>query len=322
MQPPPFEHTGASVALLGEILRLVGRYEGLLRPTPQPLLRRQNRIKTVAATTAIEGNTLTLDQVSAVFDGKRVLGPKRDVLEVQNAIKAYADATSFLPDSVPSLLKAHKTLLKGLLPKAGKFRTASAGIFQGDNVVHTAPPADRVEWLVRDLFAWSRKSKDEHPLIRSAVVHYELAFIHPFVDGNGRTARFWQHMTLVHYAPVFEFVPMESVIRSRQADYYKSLARSDKAGSSTPFIEFSLQALHDAIAELLKEVRPLPLNASSRLSQGREHFGGELFSRKEYMACFKTLSSAQASRDLRRGVDDGTLVTEGRASQTRYRFRG
>jgi Fic family protein len=321
MQPPPFERTSASVALLGEILRLVGRYEGLLRPTPQPQLRRQNRIKTVAATTAIEGNTLTLDQVSAVFDGKRVLGPKKDVLEVQNAIKAYADATSFLPDSVPSFLKAHKTLLKGLLPKPGTFRSEGVGIFKGSKVVHTAPPADRVEWLVKDLFAWSRKTKDEHPLIRAAVVHYELAFIHPFMDGNGRSARFWQHVALVHYAPVFEFVPMESVIQSRQADYYGSLAKSDEAGASTPFIEFSLQALHDALAQLLEEVRPLPLNAAGRLSQGREHFGSDLFSRKEYMALYKTLSSAQASRDLRSGVDEGTLVSEGRAAQTRYRFR-
>ena len=243
------------------------------------------------------------------------------MLEVQNAIQAYADAATFLPDSVPSLLKAHKTLLKGLLPKPGKFRSEGVGIFKGSKVVHTAPPADRVEWLVKALFSWSRKAKDEHAIIRAAVVHYELAFIHPFMDGNGRSARFWQHVALVNYAPVFEFVPMESVIQSRQADYYASLAKSDKAGASTPFIEFSLQALHDALATLLEEVRPLPLNAAGRLSQGREHFGDALFSRKDYMALYKTLSSAQASRDLRTGVDEGTLATEGRAAQTRYRFR-
>ena len=318
VSPPPFAHTSTTVALLGEVLRLIGRYEGLMRPTPQPQLRRQNRIKTIAATTAIEGNTLSLEQVTAVFDGKRVLGPKKDVLEVENAITAYETASSFYPGRVASLLKAHSVLLKGLLPGAGKFRVGGVGIFKGGTVVHTAPPADRVEWLVKELFAWARMAKGEHPVIRSAVVHYELAFIHPFEDGNGRTARFWQHLMLLKYAPVFEFVPMESLVQERQKDYYRSLSESDSAGASTPFIEFSLRTLLDSLSELLNDVVPVRLDGASRLALAREHFGDAYFSRKQYMQVFKTLSTAQASRDLRRGVDEGVLKTTGSASQTRY----
>lgn len=320
MTPPPFERTSASVFLVGEILRLIGRYEGLLRPTPQPQLRRQNRIKTIAATTRIEGNTLSLDQVTAVFDGKQVVGPPKDILEVQNAITAYEDVARIKSFSTTALLKVHRTLMAGLLADAGKFRSGAVGVFRGSKVVHTAPPADRVEWLVKNLLDWNRQSSDEHVLIRSAVVHYELAFIHPFADGNGRTSRLWQHGMLLGCSPAFEFVPMESVIQERQRDYYDSLAISDRQGSSTTFIEFSLQAVHDALAQLLEDVRPEPLDASGRLANARGHLEGASFSRKDYMKLYKTLSSAQASRDLRRGVDDGVLKKDGSAARTRYRF--
>ncbi len=288
-------------------------------PAPQPQLRRQNRIKTIAATTAIEGNTLTLDQVTAVFDGKRVVGPEKDLIEVRNTIEAYETASTFFPGRVSSLLTAHRVLLRDLLPKAGSFRTEAVGIFQRGQVVHTAPPADRVEWLVKDLFAWSRSAKSEHPIIQSAVVHYELAFIHPFVDGNGRTARFWQHLMLRAYAPIFQFTPMESLIQERQQQYYQSLSESDNAGASTAFIEFSLLTLRDTLGELLANVHPPRLDASGRLAQLSSHFRDSLFSRKQYMELFKTLSSAQASRDLRRGVDLGLLEREGAGPRTRYR---
>ncbi len=299
---------------------MVGHYEGLMLPTPQPQLRRQNRIKTIAATTAIEGNTLTLDQVTAVFDGRRVLGPRKDIVEVENAIKAYAFASTFSPGRVASFQKAHRVLLEGLLPKAGQFRSEAVGVFQAGQVVHMPPPADHVGWQIKELFAWYRAAKKDHPIIRSAVVHYELAFIHPFMDGNGRTARFWQHIILRSYAPIFEFVPIESLIQERQRDYYQSLSESDSTGSSTPFLEFSLRALCDSLTAVLADVHPPRLNATRRLAQLRTYFKATLFSRKQYMEVFKTLSSAQASRDLRQGVDEGLLVREGSGPRTRYRL--
>ena len=319
---PPFERTSTTINLLGETLRMIGRYEGLMQPVPQPKLRRQNQIKTIAATTAIEGNTLSLEQVTAVFEGKRVTGPQKDIIEVQNAISAYSRAGDYNPNKISSLLKAHKSLLKNLLPDAGKFRSDNVGIFQGKKVVHTAPPAQRVRALTENLLKWSASEKEEHPLIVSAVVHYELAFIHPFMDGNGRTARFWQHLMLLNYEPVFEFVPMESMIEKQQKEYYKSLRKSDKAGNSTPFIEFSLQALHDSLKELLVDLRAPRLTGDGRLAQAKKQLKGAFFGRKEYMKLFKDLSSAQASRDLRKGLSEGLLKTKGNAALTKYRFKG
>ena len=318
---PPFERTGTIVTLLGEIMRLVGRYEGLMLPSPQPKLRRQNRIKTIAATTAIEGNTLSLDQVTAVFDGKRVVGPEKDILEVQNTIEAYSSALKFKQDNVSSFLKAHKILLQKLLPDAGKFRKGSVGILKGKKVVHTAPPADRVRFLVENLFRWSKAEKAEHPLLVASVVHYELAFIHPFMDGNGRTARLWQHIMNTSYAPVFEFAKMESMIRENQKDYYKSLSASDQLGASTPFIEFSLQVLHDSTKQLLADLHAPRATGAERLAHAQSVMGKKYFSRKEYMSIHKQLSSAQASRDLRDGANEKILTKKGAASQTQYAFK-
>jgi Fic family protein len=195
------------------------------------------------------------------------------------------------------------------------------GIVQGSRVAHVAPPAKRVPALVESLLGWAKSDRETHPLVKSAVVHYELEFIHPFSDGNGRIGRLWQHVVLVRYSRAFEYVPVESVIHARQAEYYRVLGVCDRAGNATPFVEFSLDALREAMRSLLADLRPEKATTDTRLAAAHRAFGSKEFSRKEYMGELKTLSTATASRDLREGVERRVLAKRGTKSLTRYRFR-
>jgi Fic family protein len=317
---PPFTISPAVLTTAGEIMRLVGQYEGISEPPPAPTLRRQNRIRTVVGSLAIEGNTLTLDQVTALLGDKRVAGSKREIMEVTNAIAAYEAAPSFVPTAERDLLRAHKIMMSGLARDAGRYRKRGVGIFRGSERAHMAPPASRVPDLIGQLLAFLRT--DATPaLVKSAVVHYELEFIHPFSDGNGRLGRLWQHVILLREHPVFELVPVESVIHARQASYYRVLGECDAAGDSTRFIEFALTALHDGLSELVSTLRPAPLTGESRLEIVASHFGHNEFSRKDYLAYFKRISTATASRDLRDGVASGRLARTGDRALARYRFR-
>jgi Fic family protein len=246
---PPFTITPTVLTLVAEIAGEVGRLGALAGQGNVPQLRRENRIKSIHASLAIENNTLTLDQVTAVIAGKRVLGKPSEIQEVKNTFAAYEAMAEWNPHSVKDLLAAHRLLMSGLVDAAGRFRTRSVGIAQGERVVHLAPPADRVPGLMKDLLAWLKRT-DTHPLVASSVFHYELEFIHPFADGNGRMGRLWQTLILSRWNPLFAFLPVETVIRDRQADYYRVLGAYDKAGNSTAFIEFLLAALHTALVEV------------------------------------------------------------------------
>lgn len=252
-EPPPHAITPAILSLVAEIAVEVGRLAALAGPGPVPRLRPENRIRSVHASLAIENNTLSLDQVTAVLAGKRVLGPAREIREVENAFAAYEAMASWTPSSSKDLLAAHRLMLAGLVPDAGKFRTRSVGITQGQKIVHLAPPADRVPGLMKDLLGWLKRT-DDHPLIASCVFHYELEFIHPFADGNGRMGRLWQTLVLSRWNPLFAYLPVESVIRDQQAAYYQVLATCDKAGNSTAFIEFLLTAIRAALLEVSGEL--------------------------------------------------------------------
>lgn len=317
---PLFTVSPAVMSLTGEIMRLVGRYEGFSQSAPQPRLRRQNQIRTVVGSLAIEGNTMTLEQVTALLGDKRVVGSRREIVEVTNAIAAYESATTYVPTRERDLLRAHKALMTGLVADAGRYRAGGVGIFRGAELAHMAPPSNRVPRLVTQLLEFLRT--DPTPaLIKSAVVHYELELIHPFSDGNGRIGRFWQHVILIKSHPVFELVPVESVIHERQATYYRVLGECDAAGDSTRFVEFALTAIHDGLAELVQALRPAPLTSSDRLELAALAFGREEFSRKDYIAHFKRISTATASRDLRDGVNAGRLIRTGERARTRYRSR-
>lgn len=245
---PPYSINPAILSLVAEIAAEVGRLGALAGSGSVPKLRRENRIRSIHASLAIENNTLTLDQVTSVIAGKRVLGPQREIQEVKNAFAAYEAMTSWKPSALKDLLAAHRLMLKGLADEAGKFRTRSVGIAKGKRIVHLAPPASRVPGLMKDLLGWLKRT-DAHPLIAGCVFHYELEFIHPFADGNGRMGRLWQTLILSQWKPLFAFLPVETVIRDQQAEYYKILAACDKAGNSTAFIEFLLSALVVALRD-------------------------------------------------------------------------
>ena len=245
---PPYSINPAILSLVAEIAAEVGRLGALAGSGSVHKLRRENRIRSIHASLAIENNTLTLDQVTSVIAGKRVLGPQREIQEVKNAFAAYEAMPSWKPTALKDLLAAHRVMLEGLVDEAGKFRTRSVGIAKGKRIVHLAPPADRVPGLMKDLLGWLKRT-DAHPLIAGCVFHYELEFIHPFADGNGRIGRLWQTLILSQWNPLFAFLPVETVIRDQQAEYYKILAACDKAGNSTTFIEYLLSALLVALRD-------------------------------------------------------------------------
>ena len=249
---PPFTITPAILTLVAEIAGEVGRLGAVSGSGSVPKLRRKNRIRSIHASLAIENNTLSLDQVTAVISGKRVLGQPREIQEVKNAFSAYEAMSGWNPSSSKDLLAAHRLMLETLHDHAGKFRTRAVGIAQGKRIVHLAPPADRVPGLMKDLLGWLKRT-DAHPLIASCVFHYELEFIHPFADGNGRMGRLWQTLILSHWNPLFAFLPVETVIRDQQKDYYKVLAICDKVGNSTAFIEFLLASLLRSLHEVAEK---------------------------------------------------------------------
>ena len=313
---PPYDISPLIMKQVSAISEKIGIINARFLSRPSPQLRKQNRIKTIHASLGIEGNTLTEDQITALLENKRVIGPEKDVLEVINAIKVYEKLSSFRPDSEKSFLQAHAGLMKGLIPDAGNYRRQGVGIVKGSEVQHLAPPAENVSFLMKDLFQYLKR-KDELSLIKSCVFHYELEFIHPFSDGNGRMGRLWQTLILMDSYPVFEFLPFETLISKSQEEYYRALSASDKAGKSTPFIEYMLGIIDQALDVLLGHRQAM--QDTTRL----EYFislGKQVFSRKDYMDVFRNLSSATASRDLKKGIAMGWLESSGSLNKTVYRI--
>lgn len=321
MNKPPYNLTEKIFSLSSAIQRLLGKYEGIMMPRPDVRLRRSSRIKTIQGSLEIEGNKLTEEQVTAILDGQRVLGPQKDILEVQNAISLYDLSDSFNILSEKSLRKAHSIMMEGLVKAPSKWRTGNIGVIDGSKVKHIAPKPAMVPALISDLFEFLKKEKKNAYLISSCVFHYELEFIHPFEDGNGRMGRFWQHLILSQYHPLFEYAPIESVIRDDQKGYYSALEKADKSGESTLFIEFCLEAILKSLTGFLDQLKPGPLTVESRLEKAGSKFSKNWFSRKEYINFFKTISSATASRDLLFGVDSKILEKRGDKALTEYRFK-
>jgi len=247
---PPYTITPSILQSVEQIGECLGRLDGVTPSAVTPHLRRNNRIRTIQASLEIEGNTLSLEQVTAVLNGKRVLGSMREVQEVRNAFQAYEKLDSLNPCESNDFCVAHEIMMHGLVDNPGHFRNGSVGIQRGADIVHIAPPAERIPQLMADLLGWL-STTDEHPLIASSVFHYEFEFIHPFTDGNGRLGRLWQTLILSHWKPVFTLLPIETIIRDQQKKYYKALRSSDDTGDSTPFIEFMLQAILDGFKESL-----------------------------------------------------------------------
>ncbi len=246
---PPFTITDKAVTLVADIMELVTKLTISEVDEINPKLRRDNRIKTIQASLAIENNSLTIDQVTAIVNGKRVLGPGQDIKEVQNAYEAYEMLLDLDPYNVESMLKAHKILMKDLTKEAGRFRSGGVGIFAGDQLIHMAPPAKLVPDQIGELVEWAQNTAT-HPLIKSCVFHYVFEFIHPFADGNGRMGRMWQSLILYKWKKVFGWLPVETLIKEKQDEYYKVLGECDQKADSGNFIEFLLEVIYDSLIEL------------------------------------------------------------------------
>ncbi len=313
---PPYDITPRILQLVSSVSEKIGAvHAGYLdRSTPQ--LRKQNQIKTVHSSLQIEGNTLTEGQITAILENKRVLGPVKDIREVKNAIAVYDSLKKLKAASEESFLKAHRQLMDDLIADAGKYRKKGVGIVKGSNVEHVAPPYENVSHLMRNLFRYV-KNDPEIALIKSCVFHYEMEFIHPFTDGNGRMGRLWQTVILMEQYPLFGFLPFETLISKDQEAYYSALSQSDRRGKSTPFIEYMLGIIDRSLAEIVGKSRKL--NEEERM----DYFltsGHSEFTRKDYMQVFD-ISSASASRDLRNAVDKGILVKTGDKKTTVYTLK-
>ena len=240
---PPFEITNTIITYVAEIAELVGRLTSTNKLSSNPTLRRTNRIRTIHGSLAIEQNTLSLEQVTAVLNGKHVLAPPKDIAEVRNAYEIYERLDELDPYSVDDLLTAHGIMTYGLMEESGEFRSRSVGVVdQEGNILHFGTLPQNVPGLVTELLDWVRDS-DTHMLIRSCVFHYELELIHPFTDCNGRIGRLWHTLLLSQWNPTFAWLPVESIIHARQQEYYAAINASNAAGESTVFIEFMLSAI-------------------------------------------------------------------------------
>ncbi len=246
---PPFHVTDKMILLIAEISEQVGRMAVQQERTINPHLRRENRIRTIHSSLAIEHNSLSLEQVTAILDGKRVLGNPNEIKEVQNAYEAYELMLRLNPLSVDDLLKAHKLMMNGLVLENGRFRSGGVGVFEGEALIHMAPPAQFVPEHIQNLLIWYEQS-ELHPLIKSAVFHYEFEFIHPFVDGNGRLGRMWHSLLLGKWKELFFWLPMEELIQSRQKEYYEALGTADMQADSAGFVELMLEIIRDSLLEI------------------------------------------------------------------------
>ena len=245
---PPFHTTDRITNLVAAISEQIGRIKVLSHGNLNPHLRKKNRIRTIHSSLAIEQNSLSLEQVTAIVDGKRVLGNPNEIREVRNAYDTYNMMLSLDPYAVKDLLKAHRMMMEGLIPENGRFRSGGVGVFAGDVVVHMAPPARLVPGEIQDLFEWY-KTSEMHPLIRSSIFHYEFEFIHPFADGNGRMGRMWHSLLLSKWNEIFYWLPIEELIRSRQQEYYNALGASNRESDSSAFVELMLEIILDTLRE-------------------------------------------------------------------------
>ena len=312
---PPYEITSKILKLISSISEKIGAVNAKHLVRQNPKLRKQNQIKTIHSSLRIEGNTLSEAQITSIIENKRVVGPEKDIREVLNALEVYKNLKNFKYNSEKDFLKVHKLLMNGLVSAPGEYRTKGVGIVKGAKVEHIAPPYSNVKYLMRDLFVYL-KDKSELTLIKSCVFHYEMEFIHPFMDGNGRMGRLWQTSILMSEYSLFEFLPFETLISKNQNEYYNALSTSDKEGKSTKFIAFMLNVINQSLDELL-ENNTKRLNETERLALFLES-SIEKFTRKDYMKHYAEISTATASRDLKNGFDKGLIEKFGNKKTTYY----
>lgn len=322
---PPFTITPKILDLVSQISEAVTKLEFLEPQNITPMLRKANKIKTITGTLEIEGNTLGVEKVTAILEGKRVLGSVREIAEVQGAIKVYDALESFEYKNLDDLLSAHQMLMAEILTKAGSFRTKNVGVGSDEGVVHVAPPHGQVPSLMQDLFVWLKES-DIHPLIKSSVFHYEFEFIHPFIDGNGRIGRLWQSLILHDWKDIFSNIPVESVVKDAQEQYYEALEASGTLGESTPFIEFMLEAILLTCKKVLDETQNVPIIVPKNVPLKRlDQIIGCMKENRdvtiEQLAQLCDVSSKTVNRDIAKLKDEGRVERVGSLKSGHWEVR-
>ena len=312
MQKYPFQLNTEILNLVAEICELTGQLSTQSKLNNSPQLRRFNRIKTIYSSLAIEQNTLTLDQVTAVICGKRVLAPPKDIAEVQNAYEIYDRLDTLNPYSVDDLLLAHEVMTRGLVDESGSFRSGSGGVVDNHgNILHVGTLPAYVPGLVCELLDWVRNDP-HHILIKSCVFHYEFELIHPFADGNGRIGRLWHTLMLSRWNPIFAWLPIESMIHDRQEGYYRAFNAANDTADSTVFIEFMLEAIRDTMLEAVEGVSPVPPSKADKVF-ARESIIMDYLKENNTITNSDVrdllhVSSATANRVLNTMADEGMLV--------------
>ncbi|MDX1250715.1 MAG: Fic family protein [Gammaproteobacteria bacterium] len=319
---PPYTITPEILNRVAAISEAIGRLTVLTDQAKALRLRRINRIRTIRGSLAIEGNTLNEAQITAILEGKRVIAPPREVREVRNALVAYDRSDTWRPEAEKDLLEAHRILMSSLIDEAGMYRRGGVGVMASGEVIHMAPPAERVPHLMSDLFRWLAAT-DAHPLIASSVFHYEFEFIHPFADGNGRMGRLWQSLILARWNPLFADIPVESLVFEHQADYYEALRESTRQTDSAPFISFMLRMILDAVTTAAPQVTP---QVTPQVGELLRVVKGEM-SREALQTALGLLDRKSfRARYLKPALDDGliemTLPGKPNSRLQKYRLTG
>ena len=322
---PPFEITNAIIGYVAEIAELTGKLSSTNKFSANPMLRRTNRIRTIHGSLAIEQNTLTLEQVTAVLNGKQVLAPPKDIAEVKNAYEIYERLEELDPYSVDDLLTAHSIMTRGLVDESGVFRSKPVGVVdQEGHVLHFGTLPQYVPDLVMELLDWV-KSSDVHMLIRSCVFHYEFELIHPFADGNGRVGRLWHTLLLSKWNPAFAWLPVESMIHARQPEYYAAINASNDAGESTEFIEFMLSSIKASLLDAIDTSNAMSDGVTDKATLRWKQIEKFLETHEFIMnADVRTLcgvSAATANRILAELATEGILVKFRKKSHWAYKSR-
>ena len=325
MNTPTYTINAKTIDLLAGIAEKLGEIRGSGEYSRNLRLRKINRLRSIQSSLAIENNTLTLEQVTDIIDGKRVLGLPHEIQEVKNAYQAYEHLLEYDPYKVKDFLKAHQFMTTQLLKDAGHFRSQEVGVFEGTKLIHAGANYQFVPQLVTDLFSWAKKT-DVHPLIKSSVVHFEIEFIHPFIDGNGRIGRLWQTLILSKWNELFAWLPVETVVYENQQGYYDALAISQKLGNSESFIEFMLNAVLQALEEL--PTRKITDINTDKLSKSELEFleqiagyldkNGEITNYRAQLLTNK--SDVSVKKYFAKFVEMGLLQVEGKNKGRKYRI--
>ena len=313
---PPFKITNEILNFIYEIGELVGKISAEKEFEKNLTLRRENRIKTIYSSLAIEQNTLTLEQVTDVINGKRVLAPPKDIKEVQNAYEIYERLEELNENSVKDLLLAHKIMTSELIKESGRFRSKNAGVYQGDKLIHMGTLPEYIPELINNLFLWLKKS-EEHPLIKAAVFHYEFEFIHPFQDGNGRIGRLWYSLILSKWKKFFAWLPIESLVQKYQKEYYISINNSNRDGESTEFILFILKIIKETLIELIEIQKSTDKN-KEKIKLLIEYLGQNNSINNKEAQNLLDISESAAKRFLNKLVKENILEAVGEYKARKY----